>query len=263
MILKMRKIHKYVGLGTSIIIIIVSLTGILLIHKKALGLNKILVNMPWYSNSQPPDVFDLLLTDDGKLIAATRSGVLLEENREWKLVISEQTKKLFKVGGYIYACSKSGIYESMNGRNWQKNLSGLEARNIVFNGNEIYAVLTNGVYKKKPGDASWEIVIKFPKNSLDVRDIAITKDEIFIAAREGVFIFNVEKGLSGEKIQIKRTSRIELQKLITDLHTGEFFGSFFYILMDISALGLIALTITGIYIWYLPKKMKKKIIKNV
>lgn len=258
MMMKMRKIHKYAGLVLSVIVILTAVTGILLIHKRALRLNSIHLDIPGYASSLPPDVLSIHLTDKETPIAATKHGVFIKENGEWILTLAENTKKLYKKGTDIYACSKNGLYLSADGRTWQKVFSGHESRAIAFSNEKTYMATTQGIYSKAPQDDLWGAVIDFPKKSLDVRDITLTENGILIAAKEGIFFFQENKGLAMENIIIKKTAKVELQKLISDLHTGEFFGSYFYLIMDTLAIGLIALSVTGIYIWWRPKRSSTK-----
>lgn len=47
-------------------------------------------------------------------------------------------------------------------------------------------------------------------------------------------------------------------KVITDLHSGEFFGGWLNLFYYLSALSLIGLTATGMYLWYIPWSQKRK-----
>ncbi|MDG1286140.1 MAG: PepSY domain-containing protein [Rickettsiales bacterium] len=54
------------------------------------------------------------------------------------------------------------------------------------------------------------------------------------------------------------TAPLSLDRVMLDLHTGSFFGSYGTIMMDAAAIILLLLTFTGIYNWYRsPRRMKK------
>jgi uncharacterized iron-regulated membrane protein len=101
-------------------------------------------------------------------------------------------------------------------------------------------------------------MISFSEKPIDIRNFSVDESGIVIAAKEGVFTSVSGKELEPEILPIKKKQKekIDLQKLITDIHTGEFFGQFFYIFMDLTAVGMVAMSITGLYIWYRPRKKK-------
>ena len=58
---------------------------------------------------------------------------------------------------------------------------------------------------------------------------------------------------------------MDLSKLTTEVHTGRFFGSYFFWLVDLASFGMIALAISGLMIFCYRKKIKKikKINKSI
>jgi len=52
---------------------------------------------------------------------------------------------------------------------------------------------------------------------------------------------------------------VELQKLVTDLHTGAFFGSWFTVVIDLVALSMVFFALSGVWLWYVPWKRKRSI----
>ena len=56
---------------------------------------------------------------------------------------------------------------------------------------------------------------------------------------------------------------MDLGKLVTEIHTGRFFGTYFYWLVDIATIGMIGLAISGLMIISYRKKIRKtKLSKN-
>jgi hypothetical protein len=56
---------------------------------------------------------------------------------------------------------------------------------------------------------------------------------------------------------------MDLGKLVTEIHTGRFFGTYFYWVVDIATIGMIGLAISGLMIISYRKKIKKnKLSKN-
>jgi len=258
MMLKMRKIHKYGGLALSVIVIITAITGILLIHKKALGLNKITVSVPGYTSPQSIDAWDILATQEGLVVVATKQGVFVHEEREWRMPLHSPTKKLYMKDGVIYSCSKDGLYASKDGKRWDKLFSGQEVMAVQKSKDGLLIAAAEGIYKKRPEEDKWEIAASFFQKPLEIRDLMSNEKGILLSAKEGIFTAEGSVLKKEQLPVIKKEGRIELKKLITDIHTGEFFGSYFYLLMDASAVGLIVLSITGIYLWWWPKRNRRR-----
>lgn len=40
-------------------------------------------------------------------------------------------------------------------------------------------------------------------------------------------------------------------------HTGDFFGHYFYLIMDFMSLGIVIVTLTGVYLWYKFRRLKQ------
>lgn len=262
MMRRMRGVHKYVGLVTAVIVVIVSITGMLLIHKKALGLNSVSVTLPAYAPPKAADAFDLLALGADTIVVATKQGVYVREAGAWTLSLPSPTKKLYRHDGTLYACAKDGLYASAQGTSWTKLFSGQEVKALHFSGSTLVIAAAEGIYRKsREGGETWEEVASFSKKPIEIRSFSHDGEGmILVAAKEGVFTADGAKTLSPETLPLKEQKRekIDLQKLITDMHTGELFGRYFYLLMDFTALGLVAISVTGVYLWYIPAKRKKQ-----
>jgi hypothetical protein len=256
---QMRKIHKYFGLFTFVVIVVVAMTGILLIHKKSLGLNRVMVGMPMYGGLQAIDSSDMIVTGEGKTVVATKEGVFMKDGREWIAVLPSPTKKLYEKDGSFYACSKDGLHESKDGKNWTGLFPGEEVKAVRFIGDELHAATARGIYKMKGAKGGeWETVIEFARQPLDVREF-VQNESIMVAAKEGIFTLGRGGDVSVEALPVRKKGRkVDLQKVITDLHTGEFFGRYFYLFMDLTAVGMVAMSVTGLYIWYRPRKKRAR-----
>lgn len=260
MMRQMRTIHKYFGLVTVIVVILVSITGVLLIHKKAIGLNRVAVKTPGYAAPQAVDGFDMLETVEGLTVVATKQGVYVREASGWTLTLPSPTKKLYRHGGTLYACSRDGLYSSKEGKSWIRLFSGQEVKAVHFAENDLLFATSTGIYRGNyNGEELWKEIVSFFDKPVEVRNFTFDEKGVTLVAKEGVFTSVTGKELLSEQLPFKKkgSEKVDLQKLITDIHTGEFFGSFFYIFMDITAIGLVAMSVTGVYIWYRPRSKKK------
>ncbi|MBI3298355.1 MAG: PepSY domain-containing protein [Elusimicrobia bacterium] len=249
------KIHKYFGLLTTLTILLVSVTGLLLIHGKTLGLHKVLVRLPFKANVGV-DAFDLLESRAG-VLAATKQGVLLRADGRWSVALPANTKHLAAVGTEILAFGRDGLYASRDGgATWAPEWTHGEVWTVLDSGKGLVAASQTGIFRREAGQ--WRSLVSFTGRTPEVREIREMGDEVMVASKDGIFVIEGgglrPLGLALPGIQ----NRVELQKLVMDMHTGEFFGTWFYLLVDLTAVALIALSLSGVYIWYRPWMARRK-----
>ncbi|MBU4177737.1 MAG: PepSY domain-containing protein [Desulfurivibrionaceae bacterium] len=253
----MRSLHKYVGLAAALVILLLSVTGILLIHRKELGLNKVLLRVSGPA-ATAPDVFDLLGEPDGPVLAAAKQGVLLREQGAWRVVLPEPAKRLYKIGTTHYACTKSGLYTSQDGgRNWGSILAKEEVKALLPTSAGLVAATGKGLFRQE--SQGWKKLAQFSKPGLEVRAIFADGQGLLVAAKEGVFGVDEAGRVSAAPVSLGMAgpATVDLQKVVTDLHTGDFFGSWFFLVVDLAAVALVLLTASGIYLWFRPQWKKR------
>jgi len=77
---------------------------------------------------------------------------------------------------------------------------------------------------------------------------------LFISKNNGALWSFVNLGESGNIVP-KKDFKMDLGKLVTEIHTGRFFGTYFYWLVDIATIGMIGLAISGLMIISYRKKI--------
>jgi hypothetical protein len=262
----MRDLHKYFGLVTALVVIIVSATGILLVHKKSLGLNKVTFILPGYAAPATPDVWDIVPAPDGSTLAATKQGLYRSTGGEWGQVLASPTRQILPLGERLYAAAREGLFASDdNGQSWQLVLARGEVKALLAGADGLTAATVNGIYRQSPENRDeWQTLLAFDKKPLDVRKLLPAPGSLLLATKEGVF------SLAGGRLQpaplpagASSPQQIDLQKIVTDLHTGDFFGKWFFLLVDLTAAGLILLTLTGVYLWWWPRRRRRLAAGNV
>ena len=254
----MRKWHRYLGLATTVLVVLVSITGILLIHKKDLKLNKVTVHLPGYAKTLPPDAWDMVTTGEGKTLLSTKLGVFVGGADGWRRTLPVAAKKLYVDGAHIYACTLEGLQQSGDGgETWRNVLPGEEAKALHFAAGKGAVATAKGIYQNN-SKGEWELLAPLPGKGIDVREILPGEEGYFLAAKEGLYRVSQSKVKQvklpgGEKV----ATGVELQKIITDLHTGAFFGGWFMLVIDLVALSLVFFSISGIWLWYVPWKRKR------
>ena len=256
----MRRWHRYLGVAATLLVILVSITGILLVHKKDLGLNRVMVNLPGYNKKQPLDAWSLVVTADGYKLFSSRQGIFRGDHDGWRKTSSFVAKKLHVDGERVYACTSAGLQQSNDGgETWRNALPGEEVKTIYFSAGQGLAATTKGIYQATQGGDRWQLAASFGRKPLDIREIMATDGGFLLAAKEGLHrldgdvIKPVKLAVSSQAV-----AEVELQKVITDLHTGAFFGGWFMLVVDVMALTLVFLAVSGIWIWYHPWKARRR-----
>jgi hypothetical protein len=256
----MRKWHKYLGLATTALVLLVSVTGILLIHKKDLGLNRVTVNIPGYSKRVPPEGWHLATTAEGKTLLSTKLGVYLGGMEGWRRTLPVAAKKLYVEGNNVYACTTQGLQLSADGgESWRNVLHGEEAKALHLAPGRALAVTAKGIYQRRAAQGKWQLLALLPGQGIDVRELLPDGEGVLLAAKEGLYRVS-----DGKVKQVKlpvgenAATGVELQKVISDLHTGAFFGSWFMLVIDLVALSLVFFSISGVWLWYVPWKKRRR-----
>ena len=255
----MRIWHKYLGLATTVLVLLVSITGILLIHKKDLGLNKVTVNLPGYAKRIPPEAWHMATTAEGKTLLSTKLGVYLGGTEGWRRTLPGAAKRLYVEGTNVYACTPQGLQLSADGgESWRNVLPGEEAKALHLAPGRALAVTAKGLYQRSAAQGEWELLALLPGKGIDVREVLPDGKGVLLAAKEGLYRLS-----DGKVKQVKlpggekAATGVELQKVITDLHTGAFFGSWFMLVIDLVALSLVFFSISGVWLWYVPWKKRR------
>ncbi|WP_305046813.1 PepSY domain-containing protein [Geoalkalibacter sp.] len=261
----MRKLHEWFGLLTLVVVVIVSVTGVLLVHKKSLGLDKVSFNLPGYAVPPTADAWETLEVGE-HLIVTTKQGVFVRVAGAWRGTLPVPVRQLVLHETTLYAAAKDGLHRSVDqGLSWDNLLPGQEVRAAVLSGGELLAATTSGLLRAS-GETSgtWTEVVVFGKKPLDVRRIQPLGDELLLAAKEGLFHLG-EGGalrLVGLPLEESAVARVSLQRLVTDLHNGDFFGRLGYLAIDATGVALVLLSLTGVYLWYVPWKKRRQAARS-
>ncbi|MBT5551985.1 MAG: hypothetical protein HOJ79_16080 [Nitrospina sp.] len=223
------------------------------------------------------------------LYASGTSGIFRSKTRGrdwspvWKNVLPNVTNltSLNTDPEFLYSGTQTGLYKSFNGgRNWITDpvfkKAPLDALFVTpSNLSEIYAGSGAEFYSSHDGGDTWEnlssLTQKFNADSGTSADIKITsiasldKNLLYVGTSSGLY-FSEDKGenwknidLSGAVNQLSPDEmKMDVVKLVTEIHNGRFFGSYFFMLVDLATIGIVFLTISGILIAYYRANVKKR-----
>ena len=185
---------------------------------------------------------------------------------------------------FIFIGTEKGFYKSFNGGlNWLKdenrNLKRIFslARNTEDN-TGIFLSSNKGLFYSVNSGDTWLEITPNKSNLEGEGRIEITKVNkilattasktqaslLLVGSETGLFISNNNGALwsfinLGDSSNTLSTEdfRMDLTKLVTEIHTGRFFGTYFYWVVDIATIGMIGLAISGLMIISYRKKIKK------
>ncbi|SVB12230.1 uncharacterized protein METZ01_LOCUS165084, partial [marine metagenome] len=185
---------------------------------------------------------------------------------------------------FIFIGTRKGFYKSFNGGlNWIKDkhrdlkeiitltIDSLDQTSIYLSSRKglFYSENSGDVWKeitphKNNIDGKKEVVITSINTILPIVGSKAHKPILLAGSERGLFISEnngeiwkfINFGESGITVS-KENFQMDLSKLITEVHTGRFFGSYFFWLVDLASFGMIALAISGLMIVFYRKKIKK------
>jgi len=188
---------------------------------------------------------------------------------------------------FLYLATKNGFFKSFNrGIVWLKD-KGVKSQAIQrilvspYNQSVMYlASETELLYSENGGDnwrkTGWDksgaqgkatlkslAIIPEPLGNIGKpKLIAGTSAGIYISA-DGGKTWTHPNLVEAANATPRADMKMDMVKLMTEIHTGRFFGSYFYLLVDLATLGLIFLIISGAWIaLYRSKLAKNKIEKE-
>lgn len=236
--------HRYVGLATALIIILLSITGLMLNHTELLKLDEkriksnLILDSYGIGESRPEKSFKTsshwISQLEGKLFLdglplPGRSEQPLTgaiETEQFLVIVSRNSLKLFTPDGEPIETidAKAGLPQTIS----KIALGGSEsivietAEGVFFSDDDLLS------WKKADrSDFNWSVATKIP----DALAASIAKQV--------------------------RQDTIPLERFILDLHSGRFFGDFGVLIVDLATLLFLFLAFSGFIIWWRQKKAKR------
>ena len=131
------------------------------------------------------------------------------------------------------------------------------------------------MYSSKDGGDSWTNISSFSHKlngdsgtSIDIKitEIPLPNDKSIYACTTSGIYFSRDAGENWENIDLSGAvnqlstdeMKMDIIKLVTEIHTGRFFESYFYMLVDLATIGIVFLTISGILTAYFRTRVKNR-----
>jgi len=182
---------------------------------------------------------------------------------------------------FLYSGSPTGLYKSFNnGRNWATDSTFKKTPvSAIFvdpsNLSKLYVGSGEHLYSSNDGGDSWTNISSFNQKlngdsgtsiDIEITKITMLNDKSLYAGTTSGLYFSKDAGENWENIDLSGAvnqlspdeMKMDVVKLVTEIHTGRFFGSYSYMLVDLATIGIIFLTISGILIAYFRASVKKR-----
>jgi len=231
-----RKLHKWIGIISSIFILIISFTAIFLNHQSEI-LRVILPNKQ--NQSFVPAKIIALATDP---FAAN----------------------------HLVASDNQALFQSFDGgKNWEELklfIPGEKINNIAFDpsnkGKFYVAKKEAGIYVTDDGGEIWdstELPFYAPEGEY-IEKLSVGKDgNLTIKTKFALYNGNPEQG-KWQTVNFNQSEKeklIDLSGLIYELHTGKFFGEYGVYFYDLFSIFLVFLACSGLVLAIRPKRKKE------
>lgn len=234
----LRESHRQMGIALAFFMIFLAITGVMINHGHSLNLNSANVETNWildhYNIEAPNTVRKFSLAKNkgalfvvGKQVWLADTLLFTAQNdinsaAIWQqfIVISTQSK--------LYLYSDAGQLVDVMGK-----ASGLPTniQELAVNGSNIYLQTPQGIFLSKDELYSWQL------QSKDTTLNNWSKSSAISAA-------NIK-----HYQQQYRTQILKWERVVLDIHSGRFFAGLGVFFMDLVALFIILLSLSGIYMW--------------
>ena len=184
---------------------------------------------------------------------------------------------------FLYVGTKKGLYKSFNwGITWEKDKEmkseAIQAIHIShLNQSIMYLATENKILLSENGGDHWEATNWVTDEETLLKNLVIIPEPLgsmgkpkLIAGTTSGFYISIDGGenwthpnlVDAAHATPKEEEKMDMVKLMTEIHTGRFFGSYFFLLVDLATLGLIFLIFSGariaLYRTNLAKTKKQK-----
>jgi len=233
------KLHRWAGLSSFLLLVLVSITGIMLNHTEELDLDEHYINtqwlQTWYGIKMPEQQNYLKIEDDyfaqvGKQLYFNQTRLPDEDS---PLLGGYKTDQFTIIGlkNALYLLTPDGeLIEKLDAeKNLPVPVSRIGLSDKKLNAGQLILEVDNKYYISRDEFLTWtEIQAKefYPL----MLDSPVAADTTFY-----------RKAYLGNELTLER--------VVLDLHSGRLLGSFGVLLMDIAAIVLLMLGVSGTWIW--------------
>lgn len=235
----MKKLHKITGIALALVLIWMGISGVILNHRQFFSSHDI-------GRNYLPDSY---------------------QYNNWNYGFFKGSLKLSVDSVLLYGSEGVWLTDGENSFLQEYN-TGLNtgadnykvSRMVLTPNRTIYCATLFQLYQYSPEQQKWATV-NLPAGIDRIADMEVKGDTVVVLTRSELL---VKAGMSAqfERVELQaspdRTGKRSLFRIIWKLHSGELFGTFGQVVVDVFAVLLAFLSITGILIWLLPKNIRHR-----
>ena len=234
--------HRKLGVLSVVFVLLLAITGILINHSNLLSLDNNKVTSAWlldYYGIKAPTSIAIYQTTP--LIASSDNLIWIKDNPpiESDTVIKGMVhyNDLFVAvdNNHLYLISDEGALIEMQ----DASLGLPQAIEAIGQDGQLWLKTIDGYFTADPELIDWTAATPF---------IAIhwAKPLVYTQAQSALIALKA------------RSTHLSWERVLLDVHSGRFFGALGPWFMDLVALSLIVMSLSGIYLWQKTKKKKTK-----
>ncbi|MEW6997327.1 PepSY domain-containing protein [Colwelliaceae bacterium BS250] len=239
----LRDIHRQLGMALAFFIIFLAITGMLINHGNSLQLDKTKVSLNWlhdHYNISAPEHFDKYVITPKSDIVVAGKQVWLDEQLlfisqdkiisagtwlQFIIVTTENSMQLYNSAGELVDVmdASAGLPQGI--------------QKLAVQNSQVILHTQNGLYQSNDELYSWQLT-----TNADATAALYPKNNWFKA----IAVTDLENQFYSHQY---RSQILTWERVILDIHSGRFFAGIGVLFMDLVAIFLILLSLTGIYIW--------------
>jgi len=240
------RFHRWAGLSSFLLLVLVSITGIMLNHTEELNLDEHYINtqwlQTWYGINMPEQENYFKLKDD--YFAQVGKQFYFNQSR----LPDEDSPLLggYKMNHFIVIGFKNALYLLTHDGELIEKIDG--EKNLPFPVSRI------GLSDIKA--TSGQLILEVDNKYYTSRDDFITWTEVH---SKQFYPFLMDTPDAEDKVFYRKIylgHELTLERVVLDLHSGRLLGSLGVYLMDMAAVILIILGLSGLWIW--SRRFRKK-----
>lgn len=228
--------HRRVGLVACVLILILSVTGIMLNHSPGLGWDHRQISSHWILQSygfEPPEAYDGVLIDGHYWVMSDtqlfRDGERIDECfKPWHSIVNAE-------GLVAAACSEKIVLFEMDGELLET----------------LSALPETGLHSIGLNQSEQGVLLQFAQNqyllNLNSMEVTATRGKSAIAPETTQVPDDLAQELSSEF----RVQDLTWERFILDVHAGRWFGGWGWLLMDLGAIFMVLLSLSGVFMYLL------------
>ncbi|WP_076416658.1 PepSY-associated TM helix domain-containing protein [Shewanella sp. UCD-KL12] len=251
---QLRPWHRRLGIFCAIFIILMATSGVVINHSNQLTVDTASVEQKWlldYYGIKPPANISIYQTTPNNIAS---SDNLIWINQQLAVEGDSDIKGIVSVGNMFVAVDSNQLYIlSKDGELMEKQDTSMGLpRGIEAIGVESRAI--------EATESRGQIWLKAQGGYFMADDDLIewTQAMPFAPIPWAAPITTEQASKSSQDISLMaRSSHLTWERVLLDVHSGRFFGSLGPWFMDLVALSLIVMAISGIYLWQQGKPKKK------